>query len=230
LRACAKRQYDERYFHPISFAGGITQPIAAIRTACIHEAQAAPTKQWPNQRRPIMETCGNVPLRTRSNASVQRVALRRRLRCYFFLPDAKPGCHPAAFWLGAAAIVLIFSFLGFLASRLLRCSPLAISISPLVRRQSPTFSGPTHCARPPSIRSHCAGWESLEDIHPAREIMESRCAGRVRSFPSNCHGSVGAVQRHGGRRSADIVAERTWQVPALHAEPSIQQQHHAGHQ
>src|SRR5439155_5856405 len=51
------------------------------------------------------------------------------LRCYFFLPDAKPGCHPAAFWLGAAAIVLIFSFLGFLASRLPFCSPLAISIS-----------------------------------------------------------------------------------------------------
>src|SRR4051794_36034231 len=69
------------------------------------------------------------PLRTRSNASVQRIALRRRLRCYFFLPDAKPGCQPAAFWLGAAAIVLIFSFLGFLASRLPFCSPLAISIS-----------------------------------------------------------------------------------------------------
>jgi hypothetical protein len=31
---------------------------------------------------------------------------------HFFLPDAKFGCHPAAspFWLGAAAIVLAFSF------------------------------------------------------------------------------------------------------------------------
>jgi hypothetical protein len=40
---------------------------------------------------------------------------------YFFLPDPKFGCQPAAapFWLGAAAMVLIFSFLGFLDSRLL---------------------------------------------------------------------------------------------------------------
>ena len=38
---------------------------------------------------------------------------------YFFLPDARFGCHPAAapFWLGAAAIVLIFSFFGFFFSR-----------------------------------------------------------------------------------------------------------------
>ena len=50
-------------------------------------------------------------------------------RCYFFLPEAKLGCHPAVFWLGAAAIVLIFSFLGFLDSRLPFCSPLAISLS-----------------------------------------------------------------------------------------------------
>src|SRR5438132_7575853 len=48
---------------------------------------------------------------------------------YFFLPDAKVGCQPAVFWLGAAAITLIFSFLGFLASRLPLCSPLAMSIS-----------------------------------------------------------------------------------------------------
>ena len=49
-------------------------------------------------------------------------------RYYFFLPEPKAGCHPAVFWLGAAAIVLIFSFLGFLASRLLFCSPLAMPI------------------------------------------------------------------------------------------------------
>lgn len=49
--------------------------------------------------------------------------------CYFFLPDAKPGCHPDVFWLGAAAIVLIFSFLGFLTSLFPRCSPLAMPIS-----------------------------------------------------------------------------------------------------
>jgi hypothetical protein len=48
---------------------------------------------------------------------------------YFFLPEPKVGCHPAVFWLGAAAMVLIFSFFGFLVSRLPFCSPLAMSIS-----------------------------------------------------------------------------------------------------
>ena len=39
---------------------------------------------------------------------------------YFFLPDPKFGCQPAdvPFWLGAAAIVLTFSFFGFFDSRL----------------------------------------------------------------------------------------------------------------
>jgi hypothetical protein len=40
---------------------------------------------------------------------------------YFFLSDPKLGCHPADFWLGAAAMTLIFSFLGFLLSRLPFC-------------------------------------------------------------------------------------------------------------
>ena len=48
---------------------------------------------------------------------------------YFFLPEAKVGCHAEAFWLGAAAITLIFSFLGFLASRFPLCWRLAMSIS-----------------------------------------------------------------------------------------------------
>jgi hypothetical protein len=48
---------------------------------------------------------------------------------YFFLPEAKLGCHAEAFWLGAAAITLIFSFLGFLASRFPLCCRLAMSIS-----------------------------------------------------------------------------------------------------
>ena len=49
-------------------------------------------------------------------------------RLLFLLPDPKLGCQPAdaPFWLGAAAIVLIFSFLGFLDSRL----PLAIRSLP----------------------------------------------------------------------------------------------------
>jgi hypothetical protein len=29
---------------------------------------------------------------------------------YFFLPEAKVGCHAEAFWLGTAAITLISSF------------------------------------------------------------------------------------------------------------------------
>jgi hypothetical protein len=48
---------------------------------------------------------------------------------YFFLPEAKVGCHAEAFLLGAAAITLIFSFLGFLASRFPLCWRLAMSIS-----------------------------------------------------------------------------------------------------
>ena len=69
---------------------------------------------------------------------------------YFFLPDARFGCHPAAapFWLGAAAIVLIFSFLGFFFSRLLLCSPLAMSTSPITalmgRPETFAFLGFTH--------------------------------------------------------------------------------------
>jgi hypothetical protein len=48
-------------------------------------------------------------------------------RYYFFFPDPMVGCQPdaAPFWLWAAAIVLIFSFFGFLDSRLPFCSPLA---------------------------------------------------------------------------------------------------------
>jgi hypothetical protein len=48
---------------------------------------------------------------------------------YFFLSEAKVGCHAAAFRLGAAAITFILSFFGFLASRLPLCWPFAMSIS-----------------------------------------------------------------------------------------------------
>jgi hypothetical protein len=50
---------------------------------------------------------------------------RQPSRCYFFLPDPNVGCQPAAvpFWLGAAAMVLTLSFLGFLVSRLLFAMP-----------------------------------------------------------------------------------------------------------
>ena len=52
------------------------------------------------------------------------------IRRYFFFPEPKVGCQLPVFWLGAAAITLIFSFFGFLASRFPLCSPLAMSISP----------------------------------------------------------------------------------------------------
>jgi hypothetical protein len=48
---------------------------------------------------------------------------------YFFLPEAKVDCHAEAFWLGTAAITLISSFLGYLASRFPLCWRLAMSIS-----------------------------------------------------------------------------------------------------
>ena len=50
---------------------------------------------------------------------------------YFFVSEGWVGCHPAPvpFWLGAAAIAFILSFLGFLVSRLLLCWRLAISTS-----------------------------------------------------------------------------------------------------
>ena len=48
---------------------------------------------------------------------------------YFFFPESKVGCHAVPFRLAAAAITLIFSFLGFLASRLPLCWPLAMSNS-----------------------------------------------------------------------------------------------------
>jgi hypothetical protein len=59
------------------------------------------------------------------------IALLQRFAFYFFFPDPNVGCQPAVapFWLGAAAIVLIFSFFGFFDSRLPFCSPLAITFS-----------------------------------------------------------------------------------------------------
>ena len=62
----------------------------------------------------------------------QKTVRQKRAVCfYFFLPDPNVGCQPAAppFWLGAAAIVLTFSFLGFLDSRFPFCSPLAMPFS-----------------------------------------------------------------------------------------------------
>jgi len=48
--------------------------------------------------------------------------------CYFFFAGLKSGCQTASLRLGAAAITLVFSLFGFLASRLPRCWPFAMSL------------------------------------------------------------------------------------------------------
>ena len=48
---------------------------------------------------------------------------------YFLMAGANVCCKAEPFRLGAAAMALIFSFFGFLASLLPRCSPLAIVLS-----------------------------------------------------------------------------------------------------
>jgi hypothetical protein len=69
------------------------------------------------------------PDETRRMRSVARQRQAFIPRRYFFFVEAKSGCHDTPFWLGAAAMVLILGFLGFLASRLPLCSPLAMSLS-----------------------------------------------------------------------------------------------------
>ena len=50
---------------------------------------------------------------------------------YFFFPESELDCHPAVFWLGAAAMVLILSFFGFF--RLPITSLLSFSHASLLR-------------------------------------------------------------------------------------------------
>jgi hypothetical protein len=124
LRGGEEQQYSECYFHPISFAGDMTRHLSTIETGHLHEinnqSAAIPIAQTSRKR---AADAGQLL------ECVSAVSSRQRLRRYFFLPEPKVGCHPAAFWLGAAAIVLIFSFLGFLDSRLPFCSPLAMPVS-----------------------------------------------------------------------------------------------------
>jgi hypothetical protein len=67
----------------------------------------------------IADAAGTDPIKSSFRAN--RLAEMSDDASYFFLSEARVGCHVAAFWLGAAAMDLIFSFLGFLASRLLLC-------------------------------------------------------------------------------------------------------------
>lgn len=70
--------------------------------------------------------------------SNSRIACSVSAPCYFFFTGPKFGCQAASLRLGAAAMTLAFSFFGFLASRLLRCWPFAMSLSFGVRRIHPT--------------------------------------------------------------------------------------------
>lgn len=63
------------------------------------------------------------------SAPQQNKQFRATLPSYLFFPESKVGCHAMPFRLGAAAITLIFSFLGFLASRFPFCWPFAMSVS-----------------------------------------------------------------------------------------------------
>jgi hypothetical protein len=58
---------------------------------------------------------------TRKRQPQQKSPLKWTVSFYFFLPDPNVGCQPAIapFWLGAAVIVLTFSFFAIFDSRLL---------------------------------------------------------------------------------------------------------------
>jgi len=62
----------------------------------------------------------NSPMRTLSTSFARLPDNASDDASYFFLSEAKVGCYAEAFWLGAAAITLIFS-LGFLGSRFPLC-------------------------------------------------------------------------------------------------------------
>jgi hypothetical protein len=65
--------------------------------------------------------CGAPRLIAYGDAPVDPCLRQRNRTFYFFLPDPNDGCQPAVvpLWLGAAAIILTFSFFGFFDSRLL---------------------------------------------------------------------------------------------------------------
>ena len=81
------------------------------------------TRTQANEQNRALPVQVRLPVQSGTRVQQSRVA-------YFFLPEPNSDCRfPTPFWLGAAAMVLILSFFGFLVSRLLRCSPLAMSLS-----------------------------------------------------------------------------------------------------
>src|SRR5581483_7744811 len=90
----------------------------------------------------------------------------------------------AAFWLGAAAITLIFSFLGFLASRLPLCWPFDMSISS-------GFGGCADRTRDWKTRDRrdCATGEARRDRIRSRALPSAQGRRCDRNCPLPC--SVG---------------------------------------
>src|SRR3954471_4795750 len=108
---------------------------------------------------------------------------------FFFWPIS--GCHAASLRLGAAGLVLILSFFGFLVSRVLRCCPLAMTSSPPGFRVRPRARS--------ALQRSLAGYE----IHPpelpkiaAAHTRRERCSAT--STRGNCVSCADVVERTPG--------------------------------
>jgi hypothetical protein len=101
------RRQSGRPCHPLPGFQGCSSGIAvsASRLGAHGNTHGTETRKWRARSSPPRV------LNVRDDAS----------HFYFLLPSEKVGCHPAPFWLGAAATTLTFFFLGFLGSRLLLC-------------------------------------------------------------------------------------------------------------
>lgn len=107
---------------------------------------------------------------------------------YFFLvPDS--GCHAPIVRLGAAAITLGFSFLGFLASRLPLCWPLAMTSSLCSRNLAQSGAGRCRLVRPTpatacssSAKSRPIGVEPIRSRYPRMEAIARIKTPRQRHF------------------------------------------------
>src|SRR4029077_1511247 len=79
---------------------------------------------WLRMSAPNRASAIEAPVARLKKKQVSESDLDRSTGPYFLLSDPTLGCQRAAvpFWLGAAAMVLVFFFFGFLASRLPFCS------------------------------------------------------------------------------------------------------------
>src|SRR5579883_469612 len=148
--------------------------------------------------------------------------IRCRPVCYFFFPEPTFGCQPPIFWLGAAAIVLTFGFLGFLASRLPRCSPLAMSASlglsthsdtnvrSTVRRDQPRARLKTRVTCVPRRSSRVQAPRSALASRQTCCVPALTCRGRkARPTPSHAHLSPRSCV---GELSSASPVVRSWRL------------------